>query len=181
MSVPTKPMNGVQGHQIVLFNRALHPELFTIKGCRVFRDTGYELEAWLMAGAHVLRFCRNGSSVCELLSDAPARTSETASVAAFPALGERDFEYRFDRLGIVYMNSLQSENLPENVYASTHDELLQDARQNKAIVHRWDDDSGPCASILDIQTFPRQAHMQAYHLICSGGLVIRSQCIFEHA
>ncbi len=181
MSVPTKPMSGVQGHQIVLFNRALHPELFGIKGCRVFKDAGYELEAWVMPEAHVLRFCRNGSSVCEVLSDPPPKMTETASVAAFPALGERDFEYRFDRLGIVYMNSVQSENLPENVYASTHDELLRDARESKAIVHRWDDDVGACASILEVQTFPRQAHIQAYHLICSGGLVIRSQSIFEHA
>ncbi len=179
MSVPTKPVNS--SHQIALFGRALHPELFAIKGRRVFNEPQYEVEAWLMPESHVIRFHHRGTSVCELLCDGQARMPEAKSVAAFPAAGERDFEYRFDRVGVVYMNSVQSENLPENVYAAQYDELCLNARENNAVFHRWTDDAGQCMSILELQAFPRQVHAQAYHLNAAGGLVIRSQSIFELA
>jgi hypothetical protein len=151
MSVPTKPASSVN-HQIVLFGKALHPELFAIKGRRVFTGTAFELETWLMPESHVLRFSHQGFSACELLSDGLGPMPALKSVASFPATGERDFEYRFDRFGVIYMNSLQSENLSDNVYASQYDELCQTSRENNALVHRWDDDSGPCMSILEVQT-----------------------------
>lgn len=35
--------------------------------------------------------------------------------------------------------------------------------------------------MIDTQRYNREIHAQAYHLIAQGGVVIRTQTIFEHA
>jgi hypothetical protein len=33
--------------------------------------------------------------------------------------------------------------------------------------------------VLDVQRSPTDAHVQAYHLVATGGVVLRTQTIFE--
>ncbi|QYO64492.1 DUF2617 family protein [Leptolyngbya sp. 7M] len=179
MSMPTKP-TALNGHQVHLFNRALHPELFPLKGRRVVSGQKYELETWVMPGSHVLRFQFRGACALELMADGGLRVPNAQPVASSPALGEHDFEYQFDRHGMVYMATIQSENLPEHVFDSTYHELLEHGRSSRALIHRWMDEVGPCLSMLDIQPFNDEAHVEAYHMFSSGGLVIRTQTVFEH-
>jgi hypothetical protein len=48
------------------------------------------------------------------------------------------------------------------------------------MIHTWnDEEGGRCASILDLQRYRNEVHAQAYHLIALGGIVLRSQSIFE--
>lgn len=83
--------------------------------------------------------------------------------------------------GVVYMTSVQTETLPESLYASTYRELIDFGRQNGALVHLWRDAKGPCLSMIDMQRYAGQAHAQTYHLTALGGVVLRTQSIFELA
>jgi hypothetical protein len=39
---------------------------------------------------------------------------------------------------------------------------------------------GKCLSVLEVHRYPREIHVQSFHLVADGGLVLRSQTIFEH-
>ena len=180
MTLPVKS-NTLQSYQIFLYNRALHPELFPLRGRKVIRHGGYEFEVWVMDGAHLLRFEHSTLCACELLTAQDAKVPESGIVAGFLAAGERDFEHRFTKDKVVYMNTIQSETLSENLFLSTYDEMIDYARTTDALVHKWNDPAGKCLSMIDTQRFNSEIHAQCYHLIAQGGLVLRTQTIFEHA
>ncbi len=172
--------NSLQTYQTILYGRALHPEFFPLKGRRVVRHGAYELELWVMSGSHLLRFERGTLCASELVTDQEGNLPDAGVVTAFLCAGDRDFEHRFERDKVTYMTSVQTETLAENLYASTMDEMLECARDTDGLLHRWDDDAGPCLSLLDAQMYNREIHVQAYHMLAHGGIVLRTQTIFEH-
>jgi hypothetical protein len=178
MTTPARSQS-LQSYQSVLYGRAIHPDLFGLKVRRVVTQGDYKLECWLKPGAHLLRFEHAALCACELVTDRDDRLPGEGVVAAFLCAGEHEFEHDFARPGVTYMTSVQTETLTESLFLSTMDELLDDAERNEAMIHRWRDAAGPCLSVLDIQRFSREVHVQAYHLQSLGGLVLRTQTLFE--
>jgi Protein of unknown function DUF2617 len=173
-------VTSAQPYQVILYNRALHPELFQLKARRAHKRGEYELEVWLMNGMHVLRFGHKGSVASELLTDLD-RSPASGIVAAFPCAGEREFEHTFEREGVTYMSTIQTEVLNENIYDSTYDEFCALARENNGLIVRWEDEGGKNLSVIDVQEYPEEVHAQCYHMIAAGRHVLRTQSIFEHA
>ena len=180
MNVPAKS-NALQTYQAILYSRALHPELFPLKGRGVLRQGAWELEAWVMEGAHVLRFETGRHCSCELVTDQEDNLPATGVISAYLCAGERDFEHQFGPDGVTYFHSVQTETLSENLYLATYAEMDQHARDQRALTHRWTTDAGHSLTMLDIQKYAKEVHVQAYHLLAPGGVVIRTQTIFEHA
>lgn len=179
MSTPLKSAS-LQAYRLILYRRALHPELFSIKGRRIFTQGEYEFEAWIMAGQHVMRFQRGDISATELITSGDLQLPQRGLVSAIPCAGEKDHDHPFSD-DVNYMTTIQTETLPENLYASTYEELTEFGRESDALMHFWNDDYGRCVSILDTQRWRKEVHAQSYHLLAAGGIVIRSQTIFEHA
>lgn len=180
MTAPTKS-NALQSYQVLLYNRALHPELFALKARRVVRSGPYELEMWAMQGAHLLRFEKGALCCSELLTAQESQLPTSGIVSSFLAAGDRDFEHRFTKDRVTYMTTVQSETLSENLYLAIHEEMLDHAREIDGLLHRWSDDTGQCLSLLEAQRYSKEVHVQAYHLIAHGGIVLRTQTIFEIA
>ncbi len=140
----------------------------------------YEFEAWVMPGSHLLRFLHSGTCATELITAEDQDYPTRGQVADLPCAGERDHEEEFGDL-VRYMSTIQTEQLPESLYRDTYEELTEFARENDALIYRWQDaDGGKNASIVDVQRYRREVHAQAYHMLHVGGVVIRSQTIFEH-
>ncbi len=177
MTLPLR-VGSLQSYQVILYNRALHPELFPLRGRRVFRTREYELEAWVMPGGHLLRFERKGLCACELLTD-QEKNPDSGVVTAFLCAGERDVEHQFLRDRVTYIATVQSETLTESLYASTFDEMRDFAAESEALAYGWRDDHGPCLSVVDVQSHRGEVHAQAYHMIAGGGIVVRTQTIFQ--
>lgn len=208
MNLPTKP-NGLQTFQIFLYRKALHPELFPLKGRRSLVHGAYEIEAWIMPGAHLMRFQFGKLCACELLTDQDSSLPMDGAVTGFQCAGEHEFEHAFELERVKYITSVQTEQLSENLYQSTYDEMVQFAQETGALIHQWADGPGAAngrhnghssglnglnghshnghaaagrnLSMLDVQRLTKEVHAQSYHLISRGGLVIRTQTIFEHA
>lgn len=178
-SNPSVRTNALQTYEMVLYDRALHPELFQLKDRRVIKCAGLELEAWLMPGSHLLRFGAGMNCVCELLAEDARSIPSSGVVAAFFCAGERDYDRNFPELGVNYMTTVQTEQLNDSIYLSTRDEMADFAAEAEAMMWSWDDAAGPCMSILDLQRYSREVHAQSYHLIAAGRIVIRTQTIFE--
>lgn len=173
--------NALQSYQAILYNRALHPELFSLKSRDVIRQGDWELEAWVMEGAHVLRFEFGDHRSCELVTAQEDNLPASGVVSAYLCAGERDFEHRFKGDRVTYFNSVQTETLSENLYLGTLGEMTQHVAEHQTMSHRWQSDAGESLSMLDIQKYAKEVHVQAYHLLAAGGIVIRTQTIFEHA
>lgn len=179
MNPPSKSTS-LQAYRLILYRRALHPELFRVRGRRTISHQGYEFEFWIMPGSHLMRMEYDGTCATELITDQEEGIPDRGILAAIPCAGERDHEQDFGEK-IKYVCTVQTETLPDSLYAATFAELTAFAKENDALVHTWsDDDGGKCASILDVQRFRREVHAQAYHLMAQGGLVLRTQSIFEH-
>jgi len=176
------PFSGscLQSYQTVVYSRPMHPELFHILGRRGISFGPYTFEAWIMRGRHMCRFEIPGACACEVVSESLDGLPETGVVETILCAGEREFEHRFTRSKLSYMTSVQTEQLSTNLYLSTFEELDEFSREAKALVSRWDDEIGPCMSILDIQRFAREIHVQSYHLIARENLVLRTLSLFEH-
>ncbi|MCA9299174.1 MAG: hypothetical protein KDA28_08920 [Phycisphaerales bacterium] len=182
MNVPSRPQivksSALQSYQTILYSRALHPELFDLKGRTVVRHNEYELEAWVMEGAHLLRFEHDDLCACELVTPQESGIPDASVVSAFYCAGERDYEHLFPRQRVNYMTTVTTETLSDNLYAATLQEMRDHARETDALHLHWDAD-GESLSLIDIQRLCKEVHIQAYHLLAQGGLVLRSQTIFE--
>lgn len=177
---PVRP-NSLQTYQLLLYRRALHPELFPLKGRRQLVHGQYDFEAWVMPGAHLMRFRHAGFSACELVTDQDDQLPVDGAVTSFLCQGEHEFEHAFQTEKVKYMASVQTETLPENLYQSTYDEMIDFAKEVGALVHIWrDQDGGKNLSMLDLQRLGKEVNAQSYHLMAHGGLVLRTQTIFEH-
>lgn len=171
--------NSLSTYQVMLFEAALHPELFDLRDRRVVRHGDYEFEAWLMPGGHAARFEARGKCATELVTDRESDLPSSGQIVAFLAAGERDYEHGFESWLTTYITTVQTETLSENLYLSTHRELVEFGREAGAMSLSWKDSHGPCLSLLDVQRHQREVHFQGYHLIANGGIVLRTQSIFE--
>ncbi|MBX3351779.1 MAG: hypothetical protein KF684_02500 [Phycisphaeraceae bacterium] len=181
MNAPPKAQTLLQAYRVLFYRRALHPELFKVCNRIAIVHRDYEFEGWVLPGSHVLRFQHNGACAVELLTNIDGGLPDRGVIAGFPAMGERDHEQRFDE-GVRSVFTVQTETLADNLFNATYRELVDFARDNDAATHLWTtDDGGRCASILDVQRYRKEIHIQSYHLLAIGGIVIRSQTIFEHA
>ena len=171
---------GIGTFQTVLYGGALHPELFELRSRRVTRLQDYELEAWLMDGAHAVRLVQGNFCCLELVLDEHAEAPRgSGQVAAVPCQGESEYEHLFKDAGVNYINTAQSETLSENLYRATLEEMDDFVGEVGAMHHRWHDGVGPCLSLLHIECLNREAQIQGFHLMARGGVVLRTQTILE--
>ncbi|MEO0631231.1 MAG: hypothetical protein AAFY46_10980, partial [Planctomycetota bacterium] len=92
MDMPTQPIC-TQSYQALLYDRALHPELFDLRSRRVHTSASAELETWLMPGGHVLRFERGPVCGTELLIDRESGLPESGVVSALLCAGEHEVDH----------------------------------------------------------------------------------------
>lgn len=178
MSISHKSSNA-QLFRLMLYRRALHPELFNLQSRRCYRHGDYEVETWLAPAGHVVRFQVDGQCLAEAVIESGDHLPEHGLVHALPCLGEKDYE--LDPEGqIGYVTTVQTETLTDNLYMATLREMKDFAAEAEAMSHEWKEGDGmPHLSVLDAQKYKTEFHFQSYHLVGSSGLVLRTQSIFE--
>jgi hypothetical protein len=178
MSIASKSTS-LQNYNMLLYRTALHPEFFTVQARKHLKHGEYDFEAWVFQGGHCVRFEHQGICVTEVVTDAGDKLPDRALVTTLPCAGERDHESEFsDR--ITYMTSVQTENLSDHLYSGTFDEMLEHGRLSDAIMSVWRDDQGRRnMSLVDVQRYGDEVHVQGYHLRSDCCLVLRTQTIFQ--
>ncbi|MEO1583392.1 MAG: hypothetical protein AAFR96_02330 [Planctomycetota bacterium] len=169
-----------QAYQAILYERAVHPGLFDLRSRQQCRTSAGVMETWLLPGGHLLRFEIGGRCAAELMIDREGGIPDEGVVSAFLCAGEHEFEHSLPDLGLQYMLSVQTEQLSENLYAGTLREMREHAAEMGSDVFTRSTPAGTDLSVLDVQSFHREVHVQAYHLVAQGGFVLRSQSLFEH-
>jgi hypothetical protein len=177
-STPTKA-SSLQNYHMLAFRKALHPEFFGIEGRQRVQHGDYETEAWIFRGGHSLRFTLNGFCMSEIVVEHIDQIPDRGLIAALPCAGERDFEEKVAD-NLVYMTTMQTETLSDHLYLGTYKEMMQHARENDSLFAAWTDAAGkPNLSLIDVQHFRSEVHVQGYHLRSDCGLVLRTQSMIQ--
>lgn len=178
MSVSSKT-SSLQAYNLLLYRKALHPEFFAIDGRRRLSHGDYELEAWIFKGGHVLRFQHAGLCVCEVVTEQFDHLPDKSRVNVLPCAGEHDFEEKVSEQ-LVYMTSMQTETLSDHLYLGTYREMVEHAKSCEGLVVTWEDSARkPNLSLIDIQRYRSEVHVQSYHLRSDCALVLRTQSLFQ--
>lgn len=164
-------------------------------GRRVVRHEArgmYQLSLVILGAGHMLSFECPGASLHELVTPGVANAVgvlASGAVASFPCPTEKDFEHRItvpghsSTAGVRYLHSIQTEVLPEGLYHAALQEMQESGRESGALMRLWNDASptaeGRCLSMLDVQRYAGEVHVQSYHFLAATGFVLRMQTIFE--
>lgn len=169
----------LQNYHLLAFRKALHPEFFGIEGRQRVQHGEYETEAWIFRGGHSLRFQLHGFCLSEVVVEQIDQIPDRGLVTALPCAGERDFEEKVAE-NLVYMTTMQTETLSDHLYLGTYKEMMQHARDNDSLFAAWTDHAGrPNLSLVDVQHFKSEMHVQGYHLRSDCGLVLRTQSMVQ--
>lgn len=169
----------LQSYNMALYRGAIHPEFFDIRDRVRVRHGEYQFEAWIFEGGHVARFELGDHCVSEVVIEEMSPLPERGLITALPCAGERDYESDLtEKVG--FMTSIQTETLTDHLYLGTFEELLEHGEMCDGISTSWEDGAGRrYLSMLETQRYRDEIHLQAYHLHAEGGLVLRSQSIFQ--
>jgi hypothetical protein len=172
-------VTSLQNYHMLAFRKALHPEFFGIEGRQRVQHGEYETEAWIFRGGHSVRFQLNGFCMSEIVVEHIDQIPDRGLIAALPCAGERDFEEKVAE-NLVYMTTMQTETLSDHLYLGTYKEMMQHARENNSLLSAWTDAAGkPNLSLVDVQHFRNEVHIQGYHLRSDCGLVLRTQSMVQ--
>lgn len=177
LTPPLKSTN-VQAYNLAIYRSALHPEFFDIESRMQLSHGEYEFEAWVFRGGHMLRFEMGGQCISEIVGDCLDGLPARGHVTTLPCAGERDHEASFGE-SVVFMTSIQTETLSGHLYLGTYGEMLDHGRESGSLLSTWSDQSQSNLSLVDVQRYSDEVHVQAYHLRADAGLVLRTQTIFQ--
>jgi len=181
MSISHKASNA-QLFRLMVYRRALHPELFDLQGRQISRHGDYEAETWIIPAGHVVRFQVGGRCLTETVIESGDHLPEMGLVHALPCLGEKDYELEPEagKPSLGYVTTIQTESLTDNLYMTTWREMRDFAAETQSLLYESKDAEGvPCLSLIDSQKYKKEFHIQSYHLTGASGLVLRTQSIFE--
>ena len=165
---------------MMVYRRALHPELFNLRGRRTIRYGDYEVEAWISPPGHVVRFQAGRHCLTETVVEGGDHLPEAGLIHALPCLGEKEYATGFEGSDLGYCTTLQTEVLSESLYQSTYCEIAELCLEDYTLSYKWDDSAGvSCLSVVELQKYKKEMHIQSYHMLGLSGLVLRTQSIFE--
>ncbi|MFO0782569.1 MAG: hypothetical protein U0636_13420 [Phycisphaerales bacterium] len=180
-NLSTNKAQGLQTYAMLLYRRAVHPEFFGIEARKRLEHGDYEFEGWIFKGGHCARFQYAGLTFCEVVVENPANLPDRGLVVSLPCAGERDHEEKLTE-HIAYMTTIQTETLSDHLYLGTYKEMLAHGREGTAdcIMTVWTDNHGkPNLSLIDMQRFRNELHLQGYHLRSECGMVLRTQSMIQ--
>jgi hypothetical protein len=177
----TSRTTSLQAYHMLLFDNALHPEFFQIEGRRRIEHNGYDCEAWVFQGGHAIRFEYRDVCIQEVVTDNFEKLPARGLITTLQCLGERDHEEEFKKR-VVLMTSMQTETLADHLYLGTFNEMLDHGRHGTAgaVMTTWKDEAARVnLSLVDMQRYNKEVHVQGYHLRSDCALVLRTQTIYQ--
>jgi len=166
--------------RFVVFNRALHPELFEIYHDHRIVKEKYEAQVWVTGLSHVIGFYRGDAAIVEVIADASAMLPERGKLVSLRFRGERDEEFEHCE-GIRYLTSFQVEQMSSRLYAKVHGDLAVTGADRGLFVPfpEWAGNALTPFTYIDYESKVGQLHVFAYHAFPDEMTLIKTQSIFE--
>ena len=163
---------------ISLFQRSLHPELFTIYAKRNIRTENYTANIWATGCSHVLTVEANGACISEIISAPGQPLPKRGLVERFQFRGKKKHKCLLSK-GISYMTDFQVEKMSESVYARSQADLKKFARNRGMYVKFPQIESSDLMpfSYVDFEARRNELHVHTFHGYPEQGTIIKTQSL----
>ncbi|MCY2930776.1 MAG: DUF2617 family protein [Planctomycetota bacterium] len=169
--------------RLFLYDRQIHPELFTIHHDHRVVQNDYEAQIWVTGCTHVIGFFRGAQGLAEVTAGPEAELPQRGRLLDLPFRGERNHECHAV-MGIRYMMGMQAETMSPAVYGRTHHELARQGAKRGLFVPfpQWMT-RAPLTpfSFVDYEASATQLHVFAFHAFPDDLTILKTQSIFELA
>ncbi len=167
--------------RLFIYRRPLHPELFTIYLDKSI-DTGrYEAKLWIIGTGHVISFHADNSSVVEILTSRYDLLPDKGLLEEIRVDRSREYQTCYDGR-IYYMMTMQSEHMPDAVFASVHEEMARFAKDRGLFIpfdHWAQEGEMSPFSFIDYERRPAELDIFTYHSFPSRKVMLRMQSVFS--
>jgi Protein of unknown function DUF2617 len=169
------------GLTLLLYQRTLHPELFTILATEQVSRRAYEADIWLVEGGHVISFTAGKNTLTEVIVTNNDPLTERGLLQTIPCRGEKYHEMTAPGGNIRYMISTQEEQLSQTLYDATKHEITMYSARRELMSAETPatQETGASLSILDIERRSHELLVQSFHLFDENQMVIKTQAILE--
>jgi len=164
----------------LVFERPVHPELFTIYASRRFFQGDYEALIWITGSSHVVSVFTEGNCLSEVICPPSQLLPVKGLVQRFNFQTDRSFEHEWAN-GLNYITNFQVEKTSENLYQRVIKDLKAMAKKRGMFVtHPQPCDAPyPSVSYLDYEARVEELHIHAFHALAEPQVVIKSQTLFR--
>jgi hypothetical protein len=165
---------------LLLYQKALHPELFKILASEQVSRRAYEADIWLVEGGHVIMFTAGKNTLTEVIVTNNAPLTDRGLLQSIPCRGEKYHEMTAGG-NIRYMISTQEEQLTQTLYDATKHEIASYAQKRELMTGEIaaTPEVGGSLSVLDIERRSHELLVQSFHLFDETQMVIKTQAIIE--
>lgn len=175
------------GLTLTLYERPLHPELFTILKADNVSRRAYEAVIWIVEGGHVCSFSVGdptspSANLTEVIVNTAEPITDRGLIETVLCRGEKYHEMTYPG-GIKYMISTQEEQLSGTLYDATRSEIAGYAAKRELMTAETpaSSDYGSALSVLDTECRANELLVQSFHLFDETQMVIKTQAIIEVA
>jgi hypothetical protein len=165
---------------LFVFDRGLHPELFTHYANYRVQQGRYHADIWILGLSHLVTITTGQRSLTELLSRDSDVLPTRGVLTRFRLKGERDHE-RKSPDGWGYMVSTQVETMDEALYKSVHYDLLRHT-EKRGWFHayeQWGEGDMVPFTYIDHEARDREFHVHAFHAYPQERTLVKTQSIIE--
>lgn len=168
------------GLTLLLYQKALHPELFKILASEQVSRRAYEADIWLVEGGHVIMFTAGKNTLTEVIVTSGAPLTDRGLLQSIPCRGEKYHEMTAGG-NIRYMISTQEEQLTQTLYDATRHEISSYASKRELMTAETPatQEVAGSLSVLDIERRSHELLVQSFHLFDESQMVIKTQAIIE--
>jgi len=179
-SLLRKAQSKLGAYRLLVYRRCPKFHRFKILDQRTVKHDQYEFESWLLPGGHIVKFADDKHGVIEVVTSKPNSLTSAGRVASLHCADEAEHEERFGK-HINYITSVETEIVSGRVYDITLQEMEDFAKSQGAQHCRWQERNSrqDSLSVVDVQRYHRELHVQTWHLDAPCQVIVRSQAIFE--
>ncbi len=163
-----------------LYQRPLHPELFTIHRKRIIKTAKYEAQIWLTGCSHVVSVFAGDLCLSELITTPNQTLPRRGLVERFRFSGQRSHKCTLAK-GLSYITDFQIEKMSPNLYKQSHADLEKFAR-NRGIFAKYPERSiGGLEpfTYIDFEARKDELHIHAFHAYPDQVTIIKTQSLFD--
>lgn len=163
-----------------LYQRPLHPELFSIYTKRHLKTDKYETVIWETGCSHVVSVYAQNMCLTELIAPPAQMLPKRGLIERFNFRGQRNHKCTLTR-GLSYMTDFQVEKMSPNLYRQSHSDLERFAR-NRGIFTQFENDGNEGLkpfSYLDFEARRDELHIHAFHAFPDQVTIIKTQSLFD--
>ncbi|MGB3087595.1 MAG: DUF2617 family protein [Phycisphaerae bacterium] len=163
-----------------VYLRPLHPEFFTIRARRAFKQATFEAEVWLLDTGHVISFIDGEQVVTEVVAPRDLRLPRRGLIREANVAGER--EQRVEARGpIVYRTVYHVDAQDPATYRREVEELLAGAQQGHLFVEGPRDLGRRVFSYALPELRVRSLLVHTWHGFPAESTILKTQTLIEEA